>query len=581
MSRYTLFNRIYHKVMAVLLVLTLLVSVAPAASAAELSGSCGGDLTWELQGDTLVISGSGAMKDYPEQMMAPWYPIRDRIAAVQLPEGLTRIGDLAFYGCENLTSVVIPDSVTEIGWHAFDGCTNLSMLTMSRNIRVIETSAFEDCYDLRAVYLPETLAHLGDNAFYRCQSLSTVTIPSSVTYMGVSAFAYCYELVFADVQAQIESLPSWTFYGCYKLANVVLSAGIEGTDLNAFGKCNGLDHVQYTGSKENAGQIEDNIDRDAGGISDADVTDTPVEDTTGGTTYEETEDGDVKKESEVTQTENSTITGENVTTYPEGSTETNITVTIENENGWKEAEDYLEEKLENEDSAQVEIFIKDDSQVPADVLKPLAGKDILVKVHTASGTIWEFNCKDISVGEHGFACQRLNATEEQLMLMNCRMGYQLCFLYDAQINAEVMIRLPVQHAKSTATLCQVVDDELTKLQSVVVDNNGFAHFYLGAVDTETIYLIGIDMPDIAREEVLIPQNLHNDYGITEQIRDVDYVITGRKSSWGIGFLEVNKILIGFMLSTAAIVGLVMYSLNKRKLRRGVMPGWEDDEDDEN
>ena len=36
-----------------------------------------------------------------------------------IPDGVTSIGDYAFYGCSDLTSVTIPDSVTYIGWNAF------------------------------------------------------------------------------------------------------------------------------------------------------------------------------------------------------------------------------------------------------------------------------------------------------------------------------------------------------------------------------------------------------------------------------------------------------------------------------
>jgi hypothetical protein len=40
-----------------------------------------------------------------------------------IPDSVTSIGDVAFYGCTGLTSITIPDSVTSIGNGAFSGCT--------------------------------------------------------------------------------------------------------------------------------------------------------------------------------------------------------------------------------------------------------------------------------------------------------------------------------------------------------------------------------------------------------------------------------------------------------------------------
>lgn len=49
-----------------------------------------------------------------------------RMTSVELSNGLTKIGDCAFYNCTNLTNVVFPSSVTNIGYDAFYNCTKVT-----------------------------------------------------------------------------------------------------------------------------------------------------------------------------------------------------------------------------------------------------------------------------------------------------------------------------------------------------------------------------------------------------------------------------------------------------------------------
>ena len=65
------------------------------------SGTCGaqGDnLMWVFDRDSvLTISGSGAMADWVDGSLVPWYDVREDIRTVIIEEGVTTIGDRAFY----------------------------------------------------------------------------------------------------------------------------------------------------------------------------------------------------------------------------------------------------------------------------------------------------------------------------------------------------------------------------------------------------------------------------------------------------------------------------------------------------
>ena len=46
----------------------------------------------------------------------------ETLSRVNIPDGVTHIGDKAFKDCTNLSRIVIPDSVTSIGKNAFYNC---------------------------------------------------------------------------------------------------------------------------------------------------------------------------------------------------------------------------------------------------------------------------------------------------------------------------------------------------------------------------------------------------------------------------------------------------------------------------
>ncbi len=73
------------------------------------------------------------------------------ITSVVIKEGVTAIGQDAFYYCSNLENIVIPEGVTSIGWRAFYGCSGLQTVTIPNSVTEIESPAFDGCYGLKEV----------------------------------------------------------------------------------------------------------------------------------------------------------------------------------------------------------------------------------------------------------------------------------------------------------------------------------------------------------------------------------------------------------------------------------------------
>ena len=134
-------------------------------------------LTWTLTADgTLTISGTGAMKDYnAAENLSPAYMNSD-VKKVVIEDGVTSIGELAFYKCSSLTNITIPDSVTCIEYAAFHGCSSLSSITIPNSVTSIGIYAFVVCSSLTSITIPDGVTSIGYGAFSDCSSLKTISL---------------------------------------------------------------------------------------------------------------------------------------------------------------------------------------------------------------------------------------------------------------------------------------------------------------------------------------------------------------------------------------------------------------------
>lgn len=209
---------------------------------------------WTLDSDyVLTISGVGTMNDYEYQSTVPWYDYREVITKVIIGNGITSIGDRAFYQCEKLESIDLPESITSIGSSAFCNCYSLAEIDIPNNVTAIKDSAFESCTSLTTATLPSKLTTLGTKAFIKCGKLKSVVIPDGVTAIGSYTFSGCTSLKSVSLPERLTSIGSYAFNGCSSLVDIELPSTLTDLGICAFYECRSLKSITIPSGVTNTG----------------------------------------------------------------------------------------------------------------------------------------------------------------------------------------------------------------------------------------------------------------------------------------------------------------------------------------
>lgn len=131
-----------------LVLLCLILSLSLPVSAAE-TGTCGDNVTWTLEGNTLTIQGKGAMYDFPNG--APWDAHKDTITTLVFVD-VTYIGSDAFRNYDNVSSIRFGYGLYEIGPRAFLDCDGLTEITLPGSFKIFGERSFESCTYLKRIY---------------------------------------------------------------------------------------------------------------------------------------------------------------------------------------------------------------------------------------------------------------------------------------------------------------------------------------------------------------------------------------------------------------------------------------------
>ena len=139
----------------------------------------------------------------------------EELTNLVVPEGVTSIGERAFFGCSGLTSIDLSNctSLTSIGSSTFEDCGGLTEVDLSNctNLTSIGGAAFSGCSGLTSIDLSNctNLTSIEGVAFYGCSGLTSVTINQYVFENVTStSSSYGYILCYIDKSGETVLVPA-------------------------------------------------------------------------------------------------------------------------------------------------------------------------------------------------------------------------------------------------------------------------------------------------------------------------------------------------------------------------------------
>ena len=172
------------------------------------------------------------------------YPAGKTDANYTIPDSVTSIGEIAFMGCESLTSITILDGITSIGRSAFAYCTSLTSITIPDGVTSIGEDAFYDCSSLTSITIPDGVTSIEEGVFDGCKSLTSITIGDSVTSIGDFAFGQCTSLTSITIPDGVTSIGRSAFYYCKGLTSITIGNGVTSISYATFSGCSALTTIE-------------------------------------------------------------------------------------------------------------------------------------------------------------------------------------------------------------------------------------------------------------------------------------------------------------------------------------------------
>ncbi len=189
---------------------------------------------------------------------------------IVLPEGLTTIGDEAFYysfvedinlpstmkrvgksafNRSHVKELIMPDDMTDFyGGSDYGYCFSnmywLKKLVMPKNLTRIPANTFCNCYYITEAVMPEKLQTVGEYAFYGCWNMQTI-LPEGLKTIERYGFADC-PTIKSPLPETLNTIGEYAFQSARGYKSLVIPQSVTSIGEYAFYKCTNLTKVELS-----------------------------------------------------------------------------------------------------------------------------------------------------------------------------------------------------------------------------------------------------------------------------------------------------------------------------------------------
>lgn len=150
---------------------------------------------------------------------------------ITISEGITTVGQNAFYFCRGIKKVNLPTSLKQINWQAFRGTTNLKSISLPKGLEVLQERAF-NASGITSIVIPGSVKTVGALAFFQSY-IEKATIEEGVEILESSAFRQC-GLKEITIPGSVKEIKDSCFSEIWGLSKVTINNGVEKIDGGAF-----------------------------------------------------------------------------------------------------------------------------------------------------------------------------------------------------------------------------------------------------------------------------------------------------------------------------------------------------------